>query len=81
MKLGQQGQSTTYNISDLSLKANAVAQIALGHSHAVNKNIEVGGKLKFLSVRGVVVFITVNLYTESVKLTAYHTAYLIVIFA
>lgn len=48
MKLGQQGQSTTYDISDLSLKANAVAQIALGHSHAVNKNIEVGGKLKFL---------------------------------
>lgn len=48
MKLGQQGESSTYDFSDLRVDANAVAQIALGHSRKIKNNIEVGGKLKFL---------------------------------
>ncbi|MDE6100777.1 MAG: hypothetical protein K2G01_07000 [Paramuribaculum sp.] len=48
MKLGQQGTSSTYSFSDLRLKASAMGEIALGHSHAVNDQIEVGAKAKIL---------------------------------
>ena len=48
MKLGQQGASSTYDFSDLRVKANAMGQIALGHSHKISKNVEIGAKLKFL---------------------------------
>ena len=48
MKLGQQVESSTYSFSDLRLKASAMGEIALGHSHAITDQIEVGAKIKFL---------------------------------
>lgn len=48
MKLGQQGESSTYSFEDLRIKGSAMAEVALGHSHAINDHIEVGAKLKVL---------------------------------
>ncbi|MCM1401243.1 MAG: DUF5723 family protein [Bacteroides sp.] len=48
MKLGQQGESSSYSFKDLRIKATAFAQVALGHSHAINEHIEVGAKVKVL---------------------------------
>ena len=48
MKLGQTGPDTRYDFSDVQVNANAVAEIALGHSHKINKKLEVGAKVKFL---------------------------------
>lgn len=48
MKLGQQGDASTYSMSDLRIKASAFAEVALGHSRAINDHIEVGAKLKVL---------------------------------
>lgn len=48
MKLGQQDETSVYQFSDLRVNANAMGQFALGHSRNINKNIRVGGKLKFL---------------------------------
>lgn len=48
MKLGQQGESSMYSFGDLRIKASASAQLALGHSHAINEHLEVGAKLKVL---------------------------------
>lgn len=42
------GQTTTYNFKDLTVRANAYAEVALGHARPVNDNLTVGGKLKFL---------------------------------
>lgn len=48
MKLGQQGESSTYSFDDLRIKASAMAEVALGHSHAITEQIEVGTKVKVL---------------------------------
>lgn len=48
MKLGQTGESSTYSINDMRVKATATAQLALGHSHNITKDIRIGAKLKFI---------------------------------
>lgn len=48
MKLGQQGTSSSYLFEDLNIKASAMAEVAIGHSHAINEHLEIGAKLKFL---------------------------------
>lgn len=48
MKLGQTGSDTQYSFDDLSVKANAMAEIALGHSHRVNDRLDIGAKIKVL---------------------------------
>lgn len=41
-------EGTSYNIKDLKVRANAYAELALGHSRKINEELTVGGKLKFL---------------------------------
>ena len=48
MKLGMTGPSTQYSFKDLRLRANAFAEVALGHQHKINDEIAVGAKVKFL---------------------------------
>lgn len=48
MKLGQTGMDTHYNFSDIRLDANAMAEIALGHSHKITDKLQVGAKFKVL---------------------------------
>ncbi|MDE6207904.1 MAG: hypothetical protein K2M55_08860 [Muribaculaceae bacterium] len=48
MKLGQTGPDTEYNFKDLTVKANAMAEVALGHSHTINERLDVGAKVKVL---------------------------------
>jgi hypothetical protein len=47
-KLGMTSDETYYNFKNVTVKANAVAEIALGHSHDINSKITVGGKLNIL---------------------------------
>lgn len=48
MKLGQTGDETRYSFDDLSVNANAYAEVALGHSHKINDKLNIGAKVKFL---------------------------------
>lgn len=49
MKLGQSNpEGTTYNFKDIQARANAVAEVALGHSHKINDKLTIGAKLKLL---------------------------------
>ncbi|MGM9867777.1 MAG: DUF5723 family protein [Lepagella sp.] len=48
MKMGQQGESSTYSFENLRVNMNASAEIALGHSHKINDKIDVGAKVKVL---------------------------------
>ncbi len=48
MKLGQTGPDTQYNFKDLTVKANAYAEVALGHSRKINDRLQVGAKIKLL---------------------------------
>lgn len=48
MKLGQDGPDTRYDFSDIRVKAQAYAEIALGHQHKITDELNVGGKVKFL---------------------------------
>lgn len=48
MKLGQQGQSSSYSFGDLRVKASAFAEVALGHSRPITDRLQVGAKLKVL---------------------------------
>lgn len=48
MKLGQTGPDTHYSFNDLTVRANAMAEIALGHSHKINDKLQIGAKFKFL---------------------------------
>ncbi len=48
MKLGQQGPDTRYNFSNIDVRANAMAEIALGHQRQIDKKLAVGAKLKVL---------------------------------
>ncbi|MBQ8736922.1 MAG: hypothetical protein IJY78_03735 [Bacteroidaceae bacterium] len=38
----------TYDISDMNVHADAYVEVALGHSHQINKNLRIGATLKFL---------------------------------
>lgn len=49
MKTGQvNGERTVYNFKDLSVRANAYAEVAFGHSRVIDDKLTVGGKFKFL---------------------------------
>lgn len=54
MKLGQTGTDTHYNFKDLSVNANSMAEIALGHSHKINSKLTIGAKMKVLLGLGAV---------------------------
>lgn len=41
-------QNKNYDISDMSIFAQGYVELALGHSHRIDENWRVGGKLKFL---------------------------------
>jgi hypothetical protein len=47
-KLGMTSDQTTYNFKNVAVKANAVAEVSLGHSHDINSKITVGAKLNIL---------------------------------
>lgn len=42
------GAKEDYNISNLGIRTENFAELALGHSHKINDKITVGGKMKFL---------------------------------
>lgn len=48
MKMGQTGPDTHYDFGDIRLKADAYAEIALGHQHKITNELNVGAKVKFL---------------------------------
>ncbi|MDE5642748.1 MAG: hypothetical protein K2I56_04585 [Muribaculaceae bacterium] len=48
MKLGQTGDDTRYSFKNLALRADAMAEIAFGHSRNILPGLEAGAKLKFL---------------------------------
>ena len=48
MKRGMTGASTHYNFKDLGVNANAIGEIALGHSRRITKDLRVGAKVKVL---------------------------------
>lgn len=48
MKAGQESDVTEYVIDDMSARTQNYAEIALGHSRAINKKLTVGAKVKFL---------------------------------
>lgn len=41
-------ENKDYNVGDLDLRARAWAEVALGHSHKVNDQLRLGGKVKLL---------------------------------
>ena len=41
-------QNKNYDLSDANVESQAFVELALGHSHKINENWTVGGKLKFL---------------------------------
>lgn len=47
MKLMQDG-GREYNFKDIRVDANAMAEIALGHSHKINDKLDIGAKVKVL---------------------------------
>lgn len=48
MKAGQESDVTEYVIDDMSVRTQNYAEIAFGHSRAINKKLTVGAKVKFL---------------------------------
>ena len=48
MKVGQESETTEYIIEDMGMRTQNYAEIALGHSRAINKKLTVGAKLKVL---------------------------------
>lgn len=48
MKNMQDQEITHYNVKDMTVRANAYAEVALGHSRQIDDNLTVGGKLKIL---------------------------------
>lgn len=48
IKVGQQGNSTTYDFKDLRVDADAVAKVSLGHSRQLSTNLRVGLKVNAL---------------------------------
>ncbi len=58
------GTQGYYDIQDFNLGATGYAELSIGHAHAINDNISVGGKLKFLT--GIA---NVDLQLQSVQVT------------
>lgn len=48
MKLGQDGTTSHYNFKNIGINANAMAEVAFGHSRQILPQLRVGAKLKFL---------------------------------
>ncbi len=49
MKTGMSDEAGTYyNAKDVAVRSNNYVEIALGHSHIINKDLTIGGKFKFL---------------------------------
>lgn len=48
MKIGQSDANTQYNMKNIRFKANAYAEVALGHQRQITKELSVGAKVKFL---------------------------------
>ncbi|MCF0194409.1 MAG: hypothetical protein HUK00_04450 [Bacteroidaceae bacterium] len=48
MKLGQQGESTTYSFDNLGVETDTYVELAFGHQHNIGEHWSVGGKLKLL---------------------------------
>lgn len=48
MKLGMTGPSTAYSFENVRVRANAYAEVALGHQHKINNELAVGAKVKLL---------------------------------
>lgn len=48
MKLGMQGDQTSYDMSDLGISSSNYVQLAFGHSRDITDKLRVGGKLKVL---------------------------------
>lgn len=48
MKLGMQGTSTTYDMSDLGVSSRNFVQLAFGHSRDLTEKLRVGAKVKML---------------------------------
>ena len=48
MKVGQTGPDTRYDFGDIRMKADAYAEIALGHQHKITDELNIGAKIKFL---------------------------------
>lgn len=48
MKLGMTGPSTRYTLENLGIRANAFAELSLGHQHKINNELAIGAKVKLL---------------------------------
>lgn len=48
MKVGMTGPSTSYNFENVRVRANAYAELALGHQHKITNELAIGAKVKFL---------------------------------
>ena len=49
MKTGMSDEAGTfYNVKDLTIRSNNYIEVAFGHSHEINKYLNVGAKVKFL---------------------------------
>lgn len=49
LRLAKEGvENNTYDIKDLAAHADAYGEVALGHSHQINKNLRIGAKAKLL---------------------------------
>lgn len=42
------GQSQSYNISNLGVRARSYMELAVGHSHSITERLNIGAKVKFL---------------------------------
>lgn len=42
------GASQSYNFSNIDARAQAYAELALGHAHRINDNLNIGAKVKFI---------------------------------
>ncbi|MBD5225183.1 MAG: hypothetical protein HDS68_04340 [Bacteroidales bacterium] len=48
MKVGMTGPSTSYNFENVRVRANAYAELALGHQRKITNELSAGAKVKFL---------------------------------
>ena len=46
------GEYTEYDISDIKVRTNNYAELAIGHSHALNSKVTVGAKIKYIAGLG-----------------------------
>lgn len=48
LKIGQQGASSIYDMTDMGVNSSTYIELAFGHSREINENLRVGAKVKFL---------------------------------